>query len=223
MMRLKALAVLLVVGTALAAGGAAAARNPTSTQKVALIAALRSEQGQVAVQSISISTTNPGYASMNWGIKTAVYNSLFQLADGHWKVLWTRESEQPADGACVYVPAQVARDLLKVTCPSAAALHARVATTAEVGLLKSSFRSSPLTPYAKTARALDHACISRLSTDWAAAVAEFPGTSGVVWFKHGSSWKVVDETLIGRGTRPPHAVILSLASCVGYNPSGFGG
>jgi hypothetical protein len=218
---LKAIAALLILGAALAAGGAAAARTPTGSQKAALIGALQREQGEVAIVSISISTANPVYASMNWGFRTAVNNSLFQLAGGQWKVLWTRESEQPADGACVYVPAQVARDLLKVTCPSAAALHARPATSTETDLLRKSFRASPLTPYAKSARALAHVCVSRLSPTWAAAEAQFSGTSGVVWFTNSGGWKVADETLIGRGTPPPHSVILSLAACVGYNPADF--
>lgn len=222
MMRLKAIALFVILGTALAVGGAAAARNPSSSQKIALIAALKAEQGQVAIQSISVSTAAPGYASMLWGFKTAVNNSLFQLDGGHWKVVWTRESEQPADGACVYVPAPVARDLLKINCPSDVALHARAATADEAGLLKASFRSSKVTPYGKSALALTHPCVSRLSPDWAAAIAQFSGTSGVVWFKHGSNWRVVAETLFGRGTPPSHVVVLSLASCAGYNPSEFG-
>lgn len=221
-MHIKPLAAVVVLGAALVAGGAAAARNPTPVQKQALIRALQTEQGDVAVKSISISTVNPGYASIHWGYRTALNNSLFQLAGGSWKVLWTRESEAPADGACVYVPAQVARDLLRVTCPAEAALHARPATKAEAALLRTSFRASPVTPYSKTAKALSHVCISRLSPVWAGALAEFPDTSGVVWFKRASIWKVVDETLFGRGTPPPPNVVLSLASCVGYNPAEFG-
>ncbi len=227
-MKVKVPAAALVLAAALAAGGAAAARSPTPTQKAAITAALRSQQGEVSIQAIIVSTANPGYASMNWGFanggRSAQNNSLFMLAGGNWKVLWTRESEQPADGACVYVPAPVAHDLLHVTCPPAAKLHARAATSSEQTLMRKGFRSSSVTPYAKTSSGLSHACVSKLSPSWAAAVAGFSsGSSVYVWFKLGHGWKPAFESLIQRGPAPPPAVVLSLATCVGYNPADFGG
>ena len=58
-MRLKAGAAVLVVLAALAAGGAAAARTPTPAQKAAIMAAFRSEQGDVAVQKVLVSLGRP--------------------------------------------------------------------------------------------------------------------------------------------------------------------
>jgi hypothetical protein len=227
-MRVKLSAVVLVLAAALVAGAAAGARKPTPSQKAAITAALKREQGDVAIQTITVSTAKPGYASMNWGFanggRSARNNSLFMLAGKSWKVVWTRQSEQPADGACIYVPAPVAHDLLHVTCPPAAKLHARDATAVEQKLMRSGFRSSAVTPYAKSSSGLTHACISKLSPAWAAAEADFPsGSSVYVWFKHGRGWKPVFESLIQRGAAPPPAVVLSLASCVGYNPAEFGG
>lgn len=220
-------AAALVLAAALAAGGAAAARSPTPTQKAAITAALRSQQGDVAIEAITISTANPGYASMDWGFSNGGQagnnNSLFMLSGGRWKVVWTRESEQPADGACVYVPAPVAHDLLRVSCPPAASLHARAATPAELALLRKGFLASPVTPYAKASSGLRHACISRAASGWAGAAAGFSSGGAVyVWFKHAKAWTPVFESLTQRGSPPPAAVVLSLASCVGYNPADFG-
>jgi hypothetical protein len=227
-MRVKLLAGTLVAVAALTVGAAAGARSPTATQRAAITEALRSRQGQVAVQTIAISSADPGYASIDWGFsnggRSAQHNSLFMLAGGSWRVLWTRDAEQPADGACVYVPAPVAHDLLHVTCPPARLLHARPATKAELALFRKGLRSSPVTPYGKTASGLGHACVSKLSASWGGAVASFPsGSSVYVWFKHGKGWKPAYESLIQRGSAPPPAVVLSLASCVGYNPADFGG
>jgi hypothetical protein len=224
--RVKLPAAVLVLVTALAVGGAAAARNPTPTQKAAITAALQSEQGDVAIQAITISTAKPGYASLNWGFANGGFssqnNSLLMLAGKSWKVLWTRESEQPADGACVYVPAPVAHDLLHVSCPPAASLHARAATSAELTLIRSGFLKSNVTPYAKTSTGLTRTCISNVDHSWAGGVAGFQsGSSVYVFFRHTKGWTPVFESLLQQGPRPPAAVLLSLASCVGYNPADY--
>jgi hypothetical protein len=226
--RLKAGALALVVVAALAAGGAAAAVTPTPSQRAAIVQALRSEQGNVAIQKILISTTNPAYASMNWGFAngrlSAHNNSLLGRAGGAWKVLWARQAEQRADGACVYVPARVAHDLLHVTCPPASKLDARAATTAELARLEAGFLASRLTPYSKTSTGLTRACVSKLDPHWAGAVSSSPaGSRTFVWFKDGTRWLPVFESLVQAGSPPPPAVVLSLASCVGYNPADFGG
>src|SRR5882724_3481171 len=95
-MRVKAGAAVLTLLAALIVGGAAAARNPTPSQKAALTAALQNEQGEVAIGKILVSTANPGFASLSWGFanggRSAVNNSVLGLAAGQWKVLWTRES-----------------------------------------------------------------------------------------------------------------------------------
>ena len=222
---MKAGALALVVVAALAVGGAAAAVTPTPSQRTAIVQALRSQQGNVAIQKILISSSNPAYASMNWGFAngglSSRNNSVLGNQRGTWKVLWTREVEQPADGACVYVPAPVAHDLLHVTCPPASKLHARSATAEERTAFAKAFLTSKLTPYAKSATRLTRACVSKLDPKWAAAAAvSIAGGHTYVWFKRG---KPAFESLVEAGSPPPPAVVLSLASCVGYNPADFGG
>jgi hypothetical protein len=224
-MRIRAGAAALTLLAALVVGGAAAARTPTPSQKAAITAALRSEQGEVAIQKILVSTANPTFASIGWGFsnagRAAQNNSVLALAGGKWKVLWTRESEQPADGACVYVPAPVAHDLLHVSCPPVAKLHATAATAAQLAQFKTTFLRSKVTAYAKTSNGLSNVCVSKLDPTWAAAQSTFSSGGRVyVWFKLG---KPVYESLMQLGNPPPPAVVLSLASCVGYNPSDFGG
>jgi hypothetical protein len=221
----KAGAVALVLVAALAAGGAAAAITPTAAQRLAITKALRGEQGDVAIQKILVSSANPAYASMNWGFAngglSSLNNSVLGKTGGKWKVLWTREIEQPADGACVYVPARVAHDLLHVTCPAASKLHARAATAAELSVLRRGFLTSRLTPYSKTGTRLTHTCVSRVDPAWAGATAvSIAGGHTYVWFKNG---RPTFESLVQTGSPPPPAVVLSLASCVGYNPADFGG
>ena len=225
MTRVKVGAVGLAVLASVVVGAAAAARRPSPAQKAAIVAAFRSEQGNVAIQVVVVSSANPGFASMNWGFAngglSSYNNSVLALQGGRWKVLWTRESEQPADGACVYVPAAVAHELLNVSCPPGVKLHARAATSAEVATLTKSFHSSKLTRYARSSSGLSRVCVSKADPAWAAAVAGFPsGSSVVVWFRHGSA---MFESLVQAGAPPPPWVVLSLASCVGYNPSEFGG
>jgi hypothetical protein len=222
----KAGAAVLVLVAALAAGGAAAARSPTPSQKAAIVAAMRSEQGNVAIQKILVSTANPSFASMNWGFAdkglSALHSSLLGRNRDEWKVLWTRDLEAPADGACVYAPARVARDLFHVACPPQAALHARTANRVERKGILAGFRSSDLTPYAKMALALSHVCVSRANRAWAGGVASFESGSTVyVFFKHTKGWRPVFESLLQQTPLPPSAIVLSLASCVGYNPADY--
>src|SRR5262249_54097903 len=161
-----------------------------------------------AIQKILVSSTNPSYASLNWGFAhgglSSRNNSLLGRIDGTWKVLWTREVEQPADGACVYVPAPVAHDLLHVTCPPASKLHARAATAAELSVLRQGFLKSKLTAYAKTGTRLTRTCVSRLDPRWAAATAvSIAGGHTFVWFENG---KPEYESLVQAGSPPPPAV-----------------
>jgi hypothetical protein len=222
----KAGAAVLVLVAALAAGGAAAARTPTPAQKAAIVAAMRSEQGNVAIQKVLVSTANPSFASMNWGFTnngfSALHSSLLGMTKGEWKVLWTRDLLAPADGACVYAPAPVARDLFNVSCPPAPALHARAATAAERKGILAGFRSSDLTPFAKNALRLSPLCVSRVNQSWAGGVASFESGSTVyIFFRHTKGWKPVFESLLQQTPLPPAAIVLSLASCVGYNPADY--
>lgn len=218
---------MLVVVAALVAGHAAAARTPTPAQRSAITRALRLQQGNVAVQKVLVSTANPGYASIGWGFTNggvaAQHDSVLGRTGGAWKVLWTRDAQAPADGACVYVPAPVARDLLQVRCPPEELLHARAATKKELALIVTGFRHSNVTPYSRTSIGLIHVCVSRANSAWAGAVAQFPSGARVyVFFRHqGKRWTPSFESLLQQRTPPPPVVLLSLASCVGYNPSDY--
>jgi hypothetical protein len=226
MTRVKAGAAVLVLVAALAAGGAAAARTPTPAQKAAIVKAMRSEQGDVGIQKVLVSTANPSFASTNWGFAnngfSALHSSLLGMTKGEWKVLWTRDLQAPADGACVYAPATVARDLFHVSCPPPDVLHARMPTAAERNGILAGFKSSDLTPWAKTALSLSHLCISRANQSWAGGVASFESGSTVyVFFRHTKHWRPVFESLLQQTAPPPPAILLSLASCVGYNPADY--
>jgi hypothetical protein len=223
MIRTKAGAIVLVLLAALVVGGAAAARTPTPSQKAAITAALRSEQGDVAIQKILVSTADPSYADIGWGFsnagRVAQHDSLVGRTGKGWKILWTRDIQQPADGACIYVPAPVAHDLLAVKCPPARLLHARSATKPELTVITRSFHRSNVTPYSRNSTGLSHVCVSRIDQTWAGAVAGFDsGATIYIFFRKG---KPVFESLLQQGTPPPAKVVLSLASCVGYNPADY--
>jgi len=224
---MKAGAALLVVAAALAAGGGAAARTPAHAQRSAILAAFRSQQGDVAVQKVLVSTADSGYASIGWGFTThglaAQHDSVLGRSGGTWKILWTRDREAPADGLCVYVPAAVARDLLGVRCPPASLLRSRPATHGELALIVHGFRHSNLTPYAKNSTGLGRVCVSRANDAWAGGVARFESGAVIyVFFQHGGNrWQPRFESLLQQGPRPPGIVLLSLAACVGYNPSDY--
>jgi hypothetical protein len=224
---MKAGAALLVVAAALVAGGAAGARTPAHAQRSAILAAFRSQQGDVAVQKVLVSTADPGYASVGWGFAThglsAQHDSVLGRSSGAWKILWTRDREAPADGLCVYVPAAVARDLLGVRCPPASLLRARAATRGELKLIVRGFHHSNLTPYARNSTGLRRVCVSSANDTWAGAVAQFESGAVIyVFFQHGANrWQPRFESLLQQGPRPPGIVLLSLATCVGYNPSDY--
>ena len=218
---------MLLVAATLVVGGAAAARTPTHTQRSAILAAFRSQQGDVAVQKVLVSAAESGYASIGWGFTThglaAQHDSVLGFSGGGWKILWTRDRQASADGLCVYVPAAVARDLLSVRCPPASLLRARAATPAEVKLIVHGFHHSKLTPYASNSTGLRHVCVSSANDAWAGGVAEFrSGAAIFVFFRHRvDRWQPRFESLLQQGPRPPAIVLLSLATCVGYNPSDY--
>lgn len=214
--------VCAVAGCVVLAGSALAARPAAARERAVLIAALQSTQGEVGIQSITISTVDRTYALVKWGAK-GNRNDLFHLSGARWQSIWNREYTAPADGACAFAPPKVVHDLLQVTCPNQKALKARSATKSEIGLLVQTFKTSPLTRYWRDSTGLKRACVSRLNGQWAAAQAQFPGTAAILWFKRSSQWQVVYETIVGRGTLPPPSVVLSLASCVGYSAADFGG
>jgi hypothetical protein len=181
----------------------------------------------VAVQKVLVSSADPGYASIGWGFAaggmSALHDSVLGLTSGAWKVLWTRDKAAPADGACVYVPPAVAHDLLSVRCPPPAKLRARPAGRSELRLITRGFGHSDRTPYARTSTGLAHVCISRADATWAGAIAEFDSGARIyVFFHYGRKhWTPRFESLLQQGARPPALVLLSLASCVGFNPSDY--
>jgi hypothetical protein len=223
----KAGVVSFVLLAALAVGGAAAARTPSRAQKAAITAALRDAQGNVPIQKITISSADPVFANISWGFAnggiSAYHSSLLAKSrSGEWKMIWTRDQQQPADGACVYAPAPVVRDLFGVSCPPAAFLHGSPATVKVLRQISRGFHTSDLTPYAKTSTGLSRVCVSNADHSWAAGQAGFKSGAVVyVFFRHLKAWRPVFDSLLQQGTLPPSTVVLSLASCVGYNPADY--
>ncbi len=107
-----------------------------------------------------------------------------------------------------------------------AVLHARDANRAERRGILVGFRSSELTPYARNALSLSHVCVSRMNRTWAGGVASFESGSTVyVFFRNtkpsARGWRPVFESLLQQAPLPPASIVLSLASCVGYNPADY--
>lgn len=220
------LVVAAVIVSVTVSTGAVGAVGPSASQRAGILAAFRGEQGNASIQRILISSANPAYASLKWGFaikgRSAINDSLLQRNGKTWRILWTREIEQSASGACIYVPAAVAKDLLKVSCPPPATLRARPATEPEFSLINAAFRRGRITPYAKNSTGLSNVCISNADSKWAGAVAGFESGGVVfVFFHQSGSWSPVFETLLQQSTRPPERVLLSLALCVGYNPAEY--
>jgi hypothetical protein len=196
---------------------------PTKAERVALTSAMRGLQGEVAIQKITVARSDRRYAVVRWGFKVAQSDTLFERRGGRWRVVLTRPSDRPADGACAFVPTGVVRELFGIACPGFAALHGRPATTAELNGMEAAFRKSPFTRYWRDAKRLSDVCVSRLDASWAAARAAFPDTSGVIWFRHRRRWTVAYESLFGGGALPPPKIVLSLAACAGYNAAEYSG
>jgi hypothetical protein len=222
-----AVAPLLALLAPAGVDGAEAARRPSPIEQHGIIAALGGQQGDVAIRRVTVSSKSAAYASIEWGFAnngySALNSSVLGRAGGAWRVLWTRELEQPADGACVFVPPLVARDLLRVTCPAPTILHARGATPAELASIRAGFRAGAITRCAASSR-LRRVCVSRLDARWAAvvAVSDVSGASRYVWFRRRARSEPTYDSMSTSGAPPP-AVVLSLASCVGYNPAEYGG
>jgi hypothetical protein len=201
------------------------AREPTASERQALQRAVNLFEGvQVRTASIRISTVNAAWARVvEAGAGAADNDLLLQRHGDRWTVSNIVSVGAPKDGGCAYAPAAVMHDLYKITCPPPRALHARRATSAESAAFLTVFRHDPLTRKVRGASGLHlaHTCVSRLDTRWAGAIAELPDTGIVVWFhKTQTGWHVArfDRS----GTLPPRAIILSLASCVGYSAAQYG-
>jgi hypothetical protein len=204
------------------ASNAAAKRIPTPAEHKAIVSAVVKVQGtHLSVQEVVVSTIDSHYASVRWSQGIEVIEILHRGKQG-WTILWGHRGGEPSDGACAFAPRAVAADVYGVRCPSWAAVHGRVATGSEKAHLVEAFRRSPLTrPYERSAR-VTSTCVSRVDPRFAAAWIDLRSTGGVVWFRRGP-WRVAFETVISRGTLPSPRVVLSLASCVGYNAAQYGG
>jgi hypothetical protein len=228
-------------GTVITNGSSArATREPTLVELARLRKATNTYEGGYApIKFAHIATKNPTWSRVQ--IREASTSSpdiyrddiVFHYRDGAWSVAYVFSVGQLADGGCAYVPASVMRDLFGITCPPERALHARRATVREqrairIAMLEDQltrrFGNVPLEHCRTNAKCKPGPCVSRLDSSWASAIMDFQTTSGVVWFKRtGSVWRVADETSGERGVLPPHKIVLSLASCVGYNAAEYGG
>lgn len=217
-----------------------AARRPTPEERASLRTATRNFEGMPSPIKIAlISTTNRAWARIQIGgslsnsVGLSPNDILFHRKGRDWLVAYVFNVGQSSDGGCAYAPANVMKDLYSVSCPAERALHARRATAGEersiraamlVDPLTRRFGDVPLRHCRNNENCKPGPCVSRLDPKWASAFMDFSSTSGVVWLRRvGSSWRVEDETSGKRGVLPPHRIVLSLASCVGYNAAQYGG
>jgi hypothetical protein len=204
------------------AGSAAAKRPPTPTERRALAADIARGGDRLAGAPVWISSVDPSYAT----IGDRQGGTLWGRGHGGWAYLTDFSAGRGAEGACGFASAAVVYDLLRFVCPPWAATHARPATPAERAQLLAAFRSTPLTRglLAKLLEKLVRPCVSRLDPDTAAAGLQMSGGWGLAWFRRtNGAWRSVYETVMPSGVHPSHAIVLSLASCVGYNAGQEGG
>ena len=200
-------------------------RPPTRTERVALDhATYASDVGDKGIDSILISVPDSRYAVVRWNNvadrKDWFTRNLFRRSQGDWHLIYRisghglEGGRASADGACAVAPGAVVRVLYGYRCSFTCQLHARPAPGADRHAMQKALTSwsvgSTLGP-----QRIGRACISRVDPKWAAA----NGTT-LVWFKRYSTWRVVYADG-DPGPKPPHAIVLSLGSCVGYFPSDF--
>jgi len=215
-----ALAALLLL--VFLAGSAEAKRPPTPAERRALAAGFTRLDLHLAGLPVWISSVDPRYAI----IGDRQGGTLWVRGRGGWTSPTDFSTGRGADGTCGFASAAVVRDLLQFVCPPWAATHARPATPAERAQLLAAFRSTPLTRglLAKLLEKLVRPCVSRLDPDTAAAGLQMSGGWGLAWFRRtNGAWRSVYETVMPSGVHPSHAIVLSLASCVGYNAGQEGG
>ncbi|MDX6451902.1 MAG: hypothetical protein QOH16_1951 [Gaiellaceae bacterium] len=204
------------------ATNAAAKRIATPVEHKAIVAAVVKAQGpHLSVEEVAVSTVDTRYVSVRWMQGTEVTVFLHRGTRG-WMILWGNEPGASFDGACSFAPPAVVADLYGGRCPSWAAVHGRVATPGERTQLVEALHRSALTRgYSRSGR-VTRVCMSRADSRFAAAAIDLTSTEGFVWFRR-APWRVAFETVSSRGSRPSPRVVLSLASCVGYNAAQYGG
>ena len=221
--------VVALIGTVIALAtigchGANSNSNPNKTglskrDKRAIVSDTRAfSDVPIKIMSIKASKSTTGWAR----VVTDYSDIMFHSQHGRWKILKVISSGKRDDGVCAYGPQAVVRDLYGISCPGERALHARFATKGERKSLVMVFRSDPLTRSSSRGMLMGRACISRINSTWASAIEGNSGGGGPFWFHRVSGrWQVAYTGY--RGARPTHAVILSLAFCVGYDAAQFGG
>ena len=212
-------------GTSIGAVRSGWTRPPTRVERVALDdATYASDVGDKGIYSILISVPDSRYAVVRWNNvadpKRWFTRSLFRRSQGRWHLIYRisgyglEGGRASADGACAVAPNAVVRILYGYTCSFTwRQLHARPAPSADRRSMQKALSWSFGSTLGR--QRLGQACISRVDPTWAAA----NGTT-LVWFKKYSNWRIVYADG-DPGPKPPHAIVLSLGSCVGYFPSDF--
>lgn len=209
------------------ASPALSARPPTKAELASIKRSLIRQNpggGAVTLPFVLISTAAPGWAVVGRNSNPHTF-TVFHRKASLWRYVgWPMEPGQPLDGICAYVPTPVVVDLFHIHCPLYRALHARRAPprmrkTLTAALLADT-RIRVLDGGDSSHVRVYDACISRLNPKWAGALVAFPDTGLVAWFHEiRGRWRVF---LSWRLPYPPHAPVLSLASCVNYDAAEFG-
>ncbi len=210
--------------------------KPNAVEMHSLKKALdRYEVGVTALALARIANSDPAWARVRTGGAGRLRNHdevLFQKERRAWIERYVFPAGEPADGACLVAPASIVEDLYKTRCPPKSMLRARSARKPEIGailagfMLNRSLRKIPNLTLLRCSgkRCESGACVSIRFPRWASALLYAPGANGVVWMRRAHHrWNVAYETLTNSGGLPPGSVVLSLASCVGYNPGDYGG
>jgi hypothetical protein len=209
------------------ASAASAARPPTHAELKAITASLRRQNGgaTVSLPFVSVSTAAPGWVAIGFGPKPYSF-SIFHRRGTEWVAVGAGGTwpGRPFDGLCAYAPTAVVLDLFRIHCPPYRALHALPAPKTIRKTLTAALLAAPIIkrddggfPSRVT---VFNACVSRLDSRWAGAAVAFPDTGLIAWFHEtGGHWHVFTSWQLAY---PPHAPVLSLASCVVYDAAEFG-
>jgi hypothetical protein len=230
----RALTIVLLTGLfvvvlpASAVGAPSGTRPPTQAERNALEAATYSSTvGDKGIVFVRVSVADPKYAIVGWrgagDPSDWLVTSLFSRVGNGWRFLYWTHGHAPshgralADGACALAPSAIVSALFQYRCSfTIRQLHARPATHTErlsIGTRASAF----VTAVGLGPAPLGRVCISRLSGNWAAAEAGI-----YVWLRKGrSGWRVAWSEGDDPKLLPPHPIVLSPASCVGYIASDY--
>lgn len=211
---------LLAMVALVIAPSAMATRPATPSERGAIAAALRKLQPHSRLTAVVVSTADKEFALARWSEANRRSTDVFRRYAKRWRAVWGYSQGQRSIGMCAFVPASVAKDLVAVACPPWRELHGRIANVTERDALIAAARATNRLPSSH----LTHACISRVESRWAAAAIEFRSTGGFAWFlRRDDKWTLRYESFAFTGTRPPSRIVLSLASCVGYQSAEYGG